>query len=164
YGSIIKVLTPRPDEIDPWVRKYGPNAFYQSVERRKECCAIRKVNSLKRALEGKKAWLTGLRREQSHARAQMSEYLWDEENRMHKFNPMIHWTSEELWAYIHEHSVPYNALLDKGYKSVGCAASSRAVKEGEDDRARRWWWERGSVKECGLHLDPRTGRLERSKT
>jgi UDP-sulfoquinovose synthase len=161
YGPIIRTIAPDPDELQAWTRQYGPNAFYQSFERRHECCAIRKVAPLKRALAGKKAWLTGLRREQAPTRMQLGERMWDAENGLHKFNPMIDWTAEQLWAYIHDHSIPYNALHDKGYPSIGCSPCTRAVGGDEDSRAGRWWWERDEVKECGLHVDPQTGLLQR---
>lgn len=162
YGPIIHMISPDPHELDAYVLKNGPNAFYQSVEQRVECCRIRKVLPLKRVLAGKQAWLTGLRREQSPLRAHLGEQSWDSENRLHKFNPMIDWTSRQIWAYIHDHSVPYNALHDKGYPSIGCAPCTRAVGPGEDPRAGRWWWEREAAKECGLHMDPATGRLQRN--
>jgi UDP-sulfoquinovose synthase len=161
YGPAIRMIAPDPEELQAWTLRHGPNGFYQSVERRHECCAIRKVAPLKRALAGKKAWLTGLRREQAPTRAQLGASTWDAENGMHKFNPMIDWTSEQVWAYIHEHSVPYNALHDRGYPSIGCAPCTRAVGADEDSRAGRWWWEREAVKECGLHVDPETGQLQR---
>ena len=161
YGPIIRMIAPDPDELQAWTGEYGPNAFYQNVERRLECCSIRKVAPLKRALIGKKAWLTGLRREQAPTRAQLGERMWDADNGMYKFNPMIDWSSEQLWAYIHDHSVPYNALHDKGYPSIGCSPCTRAVGRNEDGRAGRWWWEREAIKECGLHLDPQTGLLQR---
>ena len=161
YGPTIRMISPDPEDLQEWTLQHGPNAFYQSVERRRECCAIRKVAPLRRALAGKRAWLTGLRREQAPTRAQLGDRAWDAENGMHKFNPMIDWTTDQVWAYIHDHSVPYNALHDKGYPSVGCAPCTRAVGHDEDSRAGRWWWEREAVKECGLHMDPETGRLQR---
>jgi UDP-sulfoquinovose synthase len=164
YGPMIRMVAPDPKELEAWTLEHGPNAFYQSVERRRECCAIRKVAPLRRALAGKKAWLTGLRREQSPERAQIAEREWDERYGLYKFNPMVDWTTEQVWAYIHKHSVPYNALHDKGYTSIGCAPCTRAVAPGEDPRAGRWWWEREAVKECGLHLDPSTGVLRRAQS
>lgn len=162
YGPVVRVVYPDAEEIGTWVQKHGPNAFYQSIDRRMECCAIRKSTPLKRrVLEGKKAWLSGLRKEQSQARANIEECAWDDEHHLYKFNPMADWTADEVWGYIHAYSVPYNKLLDQGYKSVGCAPCSRAIKPGEDERAGRWWWERDTLKECGLHLDPRSGTLKR---
>lgn len=162
YGPAIRMIAPDPAEIEAWTSQHGPNAFYESVELRRECCAIRKVAPLRRILEGRKAWLTGVRREQATSRARMAEKAWDDVNGLYKFNPMIDWTTSQVWAYIHDHSVPYNALHDKGYPSVGCAPCTRAVGPGEDSRAGRWWWERDAVKECGLHVDPSTGRLRRA--
>ncbi len=161
YGPRIRLVNPDPEELQAWVYQNGPNAFYQSVELRKQCCHIRKVAPLRRVLAGKRAWLTGLRREQAPTRAQLGEHAWDAENGMDKFNPMIDWTTAQVWAYIHDHSVPYNALHDKGYPSVGCSPCTRAISAGEDIRAGRWWWEREAAKECGLHMNPLTGRLER---
>ncbi len=160
YGSIIRLVMPDEEEILAWTSRNGPNAFYQSVELRQECCGIRKVAPLKRVLAGKKAWLTGVRKEQTITRAHMGERMWDAGNSLYKFNPMIDWTAEQVWAYIHEYTVPYNALHDKGYPSIGCAPCTRAVSPGEDHRAGRWWWEREAAKECGLHLDPETGRFQ----
>jgi len=162
YGSAIRMIAPDSDELQAWTLQHGPNGFYQSVERRRECCAVRKVAPLKRALAGKRAWLAGLRREQAPSRAQLSSKTWDADNGMYKFNPMLDWTTEQVWAYIHDHSVPYNALHDKGYPSIGCSPCTRAVGQDEDIRAGRWWWEREAVKECGLHMDPLTGRLSRN--
>lgn len=161
YGPIVRTITPDPVELSAWTSSHGPNAFYEDVQRRQECCAIRKVAPLRRALAEKAAWLTGLRRGQAHTRAQMEEQSWDEFYGLHKFNPMINWTAEQVWAYIHDHAVPYNALHDKGYSSVGCAPCTRAIAPGEDVRAGRWWWERESDKECGLHVDPDSGQLRR---
>ena len=162
YGPKIRMISPDPEELQAWTLQHGPNAFYQSVERRRECCAIRKVAPLKRVLAGKKAWLTGIRKEQSPSRAYMREHEWDSQNGLHKFNPVIDWTTEQVWAYIHDHSVPYNALHDKGYPSIGCAPCTRAIGVGEDSRAGRWWWEHETIKECGLHVDPVTGQLQRA--
>lgn len=162
YGPIVRMVSPDPEELEKWTLQHGPNAFYQSVQLRHECCHIRKVAPLRRVLAGQKAWLTGLRREQAHTRAQLGEHEWDAANGLHKFNPMIDWTTEQVWAYIREQAVPYNELHDKGYRSIGCAPCTRAIQPGEDQRAGRWWWENEQIKECGLHMDPATGRLERS--
>lgn len=162
FGPVLKVLYPDATEIGDWVQRNGVNGYYQSVELRKQCCNIRKVLPLKRFLVGKKAWLTGLRREQSPTRAAIEVRQWDSNYNLYKFNPMVDWTAQEVWAYIHSHSIPYNKLLDEGYKSVGCTPCSRAVRPSEDERAGRWWWERGSLKECGLHFDPKSGRLMRN--
>jgi len=163
YGLPIRMISPDPAELEDWVAENGPNAFYQSPELRAECCRIRKVESLNRVLAGKKAWLTGLRREQATSRQHLGLRSWDGRHGLYKFNPMIEWPGAALWAYIKDHAVPYNALHDAGYPSIGCAPCTRAVAPGENPRAGRWWWEQDQVKECGLHMDPKTGRLARAK-
>lgn len=161
YGPIVRMVMPDPEELLAWTFRNGLNAFYQSVELRRECCAIRKVAPLKRVLVGKRAWLTGLRKEQAPTRVRLGERVWDTGYGLYKFNPMIDWTSEQVWAYIRDRAVPYNALHDKGYPSVGCAPCTRAVGPGEDIRAGRWWWEREAPKECGLHTGSGAGSLQR---
>jgi phosphoadenosine phosphosulfate reductase len=126
-------------------------SFYDSIENRKECCFIRKVEPLKRALKDKKIWITGLRAEQSDNRKEMPIAEWDEGNQIIKVHPLINWTLEEVKAEIKKHNIPYNILHDRGFVSIGCAPCTRAIKEGEDFRAGRWWWENKSNKECGLH-------------
>jgi UDP-sulfoquinovose synthase len=163
YGPVVSMVSPDADEVREWVTTNGPNAFYESTELRKECCAIRKVRPLARVLAGKKAWLTGLRREQSAERAETPLQTWDEAYGLHKFNPMADWTADQVWTYVRERSVPYNALHDQGFPSIGCAPCTRAVATGEDPRSGRWWWEQEAAKECGLHLNPDTGRLERAR-
>ena len=163
YNLPIRMLYPDPLELEAWVTANGPNAFYQGAEQRAKCCAIRKVGPLARALAGKKAWLAGLRREQAASRKHWGMRAWDSGHGLHKFNPMIDWPGEAMWAYIKDHAVPYNSLHDAGYPSIGCAPCTRAVRPGEDPRAGRWWWEQDQVKECGLHMDPTTGRLTRAK-
>jgi phosphoadenosine phosphosulfate reductase len=133
------------------VAQNGPNAFYESVELRKSCCFMRKVEPLKRALKDKKAWVTGMRREQSATRSDIPESEYDNDHGLYKFNPLYDWTENEVWAYVHANNVPYNALHDKGYASIGCAPCTRAITPGEDIRAGRWWWEHEQNKECGLH-------------
>jgi phosphoadenosine phosphosulfate reductase len=151
YPITIRTYFPDARNIQAWVEQNGPNGFYKSVAQRHQCCSIRKVEPLKRALAGKKAWITGLRREQSPARQVLQLEGWDEDNGLTKFNPLAEWTSDDVWAYIRVHDVPYNALHDRGYPSIGCAPCTRAVLHGEDFRAGRWWWESTS-KECGLHV------------
>ncbi|MEX0426666.1 phosphoadenylyl-sulfate reductase [Nocardioides sp. DS6] len=162
YGPIVEMVSPDAQEVAAWTAEHGPNGFYDSVEQRHGCCAVRKVAPLRRVLAGKRAWITGLRREQAPTRRGLDEVAWDEEHGLHKVNPMLDWTTDQVWAYIHDHAVPYNTLHDHGYTSIGCAPCTRAVAPGEDVRAGRWWWELDSVKECGLHLNPETGRLERA--
>jgi len=132
----------------------GVNGFYRDVALREECCAIRKTEPLRRALAGKRAWITGLRREQSTTRRHVSLEEFDAVHRMPKFNPLVEWSHDAVRAYIALHDVPYNPLHDRGYPSIGCAPCTRAVEPGEDVRAGRWWWERAEQRECGLHRRP----------
>ncbi|WP_418275964.1 phosphoadenylyl-sulfate reductase [Isoptericola jiangsuensis] len=164
YGPVVTMVSPDASEVQDWVSRNGPNAFYDSVALRRECCGIRKVRPLAKVLIGKRAWITGLRREQSTERAELPLQSWDAGYGIVKFNPMVDWSNEEVWSYIRRHSVPYNALHDQGYPSIGCAPCTRAVSQGEAPRAGRWWWEQEEAKECGIHLNPETGRLERVLT
>lgn len=132
--------------------KKAQNSFYESVDNRKQCCYVRKVEPLKRALAGNEVWVTGLRAEHSPERKTHQIIEWDEGNKIIKYNPLLFWTSEEVRNYINEHDVPYNILHDKGFVSIGCAPCTRAIKAGEDFRAGRWWWEDAGKKECGLHV------------
>jgi phosphoadenosine phosphosulfate reductase len=150
YPISIRTYFPDSAAVQAWVEQNGPNAFYKSVAQRQQCCNIRKVEPLHRAITGKKSWITGLRREQSAARQTLEREAWDDANGLVKINPLLDWTHDEVWSYIREHDVPYNALHDRGYPSIGCAPCTRAVEPGEDIRAGRWWWETTS-KECGLH-------------
>jgi len=150
FPIAIRTYFPDASSVEAWVAQNGPNAFYKSIAQRKQCCEIRKIQPLRRALGGKKSWITGLRREQSQARQTLELEAWDDANGLTKINPLLDWTNDEVWAYIKEHDVPYNALHDRGYPSIGCAPCTRAVQPGEDIRAGRWWWE-SSSKECGLH-------------
>ncbi|AKP50405.1 phosphoadenylyl-sulfate reductase [Cyclobacterium amurskyense] len=150
YGLSIKPFYPETAAVEELISTNGINGFYQSVENRKSCCYVRKVAPLKRALNGKKVWITGLRSEQSPNRQNMDLLEWDEGNQILKYNPLLHWTMEDMLAYIKEKSIPYNTLHDKGFVSIGCAPCTRAIMPGEDARAGRWWWE-ASHKECGLH-------------
>ena len=162
YGPIVEMVSPDHDEVEAWTRQHGQNGFYDSVDNRHGCCNVRKVIPLNRVLAGKKAWLSGLRREQSASRRDLEAESWDKTHQMHKFNPMLEWTGDQVWAYIKDHNVPYNKLHDHGYTSIGCAPCTRAVGPGEDIRAGRWWWELDADKECGIHIDPETGRFVRS--
>lgn len=163
YGPVIRMVNPDAEEVAAWTAEHGQNGFYDSVDNRHECCRIRKVEPLKRQLAGKRAWLTGLRREQSELRRSLEVKSWDEGYQLYKFNPMLEWTSDQVWDYIKQHRVPYNRLHDRGYTSIGCAPCTRAITIGEDKRAGRWWWEMDSAKECGIHFDPSTGKMQRSK-
>ncbi len=138
-------------DVEKLLREKGALSFYESLENRKECCFIRKVKPLKRALEGFSCWITGLRALQSEVRSGLDYFMWDESNQIIKYNPLLEWSLDELIKYIHQNNVPYNALHDKGFVSIGCEPCTRAIKPGEDFRAGRWWWEQNSGKECGLH-------------
>lgn len=151
YQASITPYYPDAQSIEEYVKTNGINAFYDSPELRKLCCHIRKVEPLKRALSGKKVWITGLRAEQSPNREQMPMVEWDQTNQIIKFHPILHWKTTEVLDYLRKNGVPYNPLHDKGFISIGCQPCTRAVKEGEDFRAGRWWWEDKSKKECGLH-------------
>ena len=150
YKGKIKVFFPDPEDVERFVNEKGINAFYHSVENRKECCFIRKVKPLNRALKGAKIWVTGLRAEQSENRENLPIIEWDEERTLYKFNPLIRWTYQEVLSYIAEHKIQDLPLHRKGYISVGCQPCTRPIMEGENPRAGRWWWEE-SKKECGLH-------------
>jgi len=152
YGQLVKVCFPNADDVEQYVNQKGINAFYESVENRKECCHIRKVKPLNIALKNAKVWITGLRAEQSANRHTMKMFEWDGERNLFKFNPLIHWSLDEVIVYLKEFDVPYNPLHDKGFVSIGCACCTRAVEPGEDPRAGRWWWEDANKKECGLHV------------
>ena len=154
YGNkvTLKVFYPEAQVIQLFVEKNGINAFYDSVENRKACCGIRKVEPLNRALKGHKAWITGMRRSQSADRANLAFEENDADHGMMKFNPLADWSEKEVWEYIRGNNVPYNELHDKFYPSIGCAPCTRSVAMGEDVRAGRWWWEDESIKECGLHV------------
>ncbi|WP_079432725.1 phosphoadenylyl-sulfate reductase [Zoogloea sp. LCSB751] len=152
YGLKLKFFYPNHEAIETFTRENGINAFYDSVELRKACCHARKVEPLGRALAGKQAWITGLRAQQSTTRTDLPKRQFDEGNGLVKFNPLSDWTEKEVWAYIRLNKVPYNALHDKFYPSIGCAPCTRPVSIGEDVRAGRWWWENPETKECGLHV------------
>lgn len=151
YQKEIKVYFPAAEEVEELMTEKGAYSFYDSVENRKQCCEIRKVKPLKRALKGKTIWITGIRSEHSQNRTEMQKIEWDAANNITKIHPLLHWSNDEVLTYIKENNVPYNSLHDKGFISIGCQPCTRAVKEGEDFRAGRWWWEDTSKKECGLH-------------
>jgi phosphoadenosine phosphosulfate reductase len=162
YGYDIALYKPHTEAVDAYVAQNGLNAFYDSVEMRKECCRIRKVEPLGRALAGKKSWVTGQRRAQSATRTSLMVEEDDPAHLMTKFNPLADWSEEDIWNYIRDNDVPYNALHDQGYPSIGCAPCTRAIEPGEDVRAGRWWWEDPESKECGLHMVD--GKLIRIKS
>ena len=151
YRLPVAVYAPENGDVESYVAAHGPNGFYESVALRQECCGLRKVKPLKRALAGKKSWVTGLRRAQSVGRADVPFQEWDAANNLHKFSPLAEWSDQDVWDYIRDHDVPVNALHAKGYPSIGCAPCSRAIAPGEDIRAGRWWWENPEFSECGLH-------------
>lgn len=152
YNTKPVVFFPKHEAVEDYVRSKGINAFYESIELRKACCFMRKVEPLRRALEGKQAWVTGMRAEQAATRVSLPSREFDEGNKLEKFNPLSDWTEQEVWAYIRLYAVPYNALHDQFYPSIGCAPCTRSVAMGEDVRAGRWWWEDPKNKECGLHV------------
>ncbi len=153
YGVSFDVYFPKSESVEELLSHKGPNSFYQSIENRKECCGIRKVEPLRRALDGKKAWITGLRRAQAVTRASLPKAEIDfTHGGILKLNPLAEWSEEQVWAHIRANDVPYNALHDAGFPSIGCAPCTRAIKPGEDVRAGRWWWETPEQKECGLHV------------
>ena len=151
YEQEIEIFFPEQAAIENLISQKGPYSFYESVDARKECCFLRKVKPLNRALEGVKIWVTGIRAEQSANRTEMNKIEWDEAHQLFKFHPLLDWTFEDVKQYIKQNNVPYNVLHDKGFVSIGCSPCTRAVAEGEDFRAGRWWWEDQSKKECGLH-------------
>jgi phosphoadenosine phosphosulfate reductase len=152
YYTHIKPYYPDHSLIEKFVAEKGPNAFYESVENRKGCCYIRKVEPLKRALKGNSIWITGLRAEHSSDRQDIPQVEWDEVNNIIKYHPLLHWSFDEVKQYISQNKIPYNPLHDRGFVSIGCAPCTRAIRPGEDFRAGRWWWEESDKKECGLHV------------
>ena len=151
YNKPIHAYYPQNELLQDMVNTKGPSSFYESVENRKECCYIRKIEPLKRALKGNEIWITGIRADQSANREDMHDLELDESNQLIKFHPIFDWTLDDVKTYIKENNIVYNTLHDKGFPSIGCAPCTRAVQPGEDFRAGRWWWEDQSKKECGLH-------------
>jgi len=152
YSVPLAIYFPDRVLIEEYVAQSGINGFYDSVELRKGCCHIRKVEPLKRALNGKRAWLTGMRRDQAVTRGSLEVSSFDVDHGLEKINPLLDWTNAEVWEYIKQHNVPYNKLHDRFFPSIGCAPCTRSVTPGEDIRSGRWWWENPENKECGLHL------------
>jgi phosphoadenosine phosphosulfate reductase len=150
YQRSVEVCRPKSEAAVKFVRQHGDEAMYQSVALRKQCCDLRKMEPLARALAGKDGWITGLRREQSNDRAEVAELVHDGERQ--KISPLVDWTWGDVWHFIATHQLPYNALHDRFFPSIGCAPCTRAIAVGEDFRAGRWWWESASIKECGLHV------------
>ena len=162
YGLAVRIYQPRAEAVSQYVVQFGRDAFYESVDRRKQCCEIRKVEPLQRALAGKRAWITGMRRGHAASRTEISVEERDSVHGLKKFNPLADWSEDEVWAHIRRHDVPYNPLYDQGYRSIGCAPCTRPVVAGEDARAGRWWWEIATASECGIHFSP-DGKLVREK-
>lgn len=152
YKKKIEVYFPDNKDVERMVTEKGPYSFYQSVENRKECCRIRKVDPLHKALEGMECWISGIRADQSTDRMQMDSIEYDEERRLFKFYPLFDWTYEDVKNFVKENNIPYNSLHDKGFVSIGCEPCTKAIRPGEDFRAGRWWWENSGSKECGLHV------------
>ncbi len=161
-GFPIAVISPNQQATQTLVNLNGINGFYESPEKRKDCCAVRKIEPLKRALVGAQAWVTGLRKEQSDARQSLALLAFDQLTQLPKLNPLLDWTEQDVWAYIAAHQVPTHPLHSQGYPSIGCAPCTRAIEPGESIRAGRWWWENEGQKECGLHVG-NDGKLVRTK-
>jgi phosphoadenosine phosphosulfate reductase len=153
YGIKIDVYFPDKKQVETMVKDKGVNLFYESMENRKLCCHIRKVEPLKRALADMEVWITGLRKDQTISRFYSKTVEWDDNHKLLKVNPLLNWSEKEVWNYIKSNDVPYNKLHDKGFPSIGCQPCTRAIEPGEDVRAGRWWWEKSEQKECGLHVD-----------
>ncbi len=158
YSKSIEIYFPQAEKVQQMVAENSVNLFYESVDKRKLCCEVRKIEPLRRAFKGLKVWICGLRQEQSVTRAELKPIEWDEFNGMIKISPIYNWTAAEVRSYIDKNEVPYNPLSDQGFLSIGCQPCTRAVKAGEDERSGRWWWEAPETKECGLHANPK--RLE----
>jgi phosphoadenosine phosphosulfate reductase len=154
YKRRITVYYPKAEAVEAYVRDNGINGFYLGLEERQGCCAVRKVEPFMRAIKGRKAWVTGVRREQSAERAQHQDMAWDDRYHMWKVSPLLNWTEQDIKDYVKARSLPYNVLHDQGYPSIGCAPCTRAVEVGADPRSGRWWWENPESRECGLQ--PRT--------
>jgi len=153
YGVPIEVMFPDAKRVQDMVNEKGINLFYESIENRKLCCHIRKVEPMTRALDGMKVWITGVRRDQASTRTGMQLADWDANYGILKINPLINWSEQEVWDFIKQNHIPYNTLHDKGFPSIGCLPCTRAILPGEDLRAGRWWWEHPDTRECGLHTD-----------
>jgi len=151
YGKHITLYYPDAKNLEAYVGRSGINGFYNGLDERLACCHIRKVEPFKRAIAGRKAWVTGVRRAQSVSRAQGQPVEWDSGNALYKISPLLEWTEQDIWTYITARKLPYNPLHDKRYPSIGCAPCTRAIEPGQEHRAGRWWWENADSRECGLH-------------
>ncbi len=163
YGVTVRVLYPDAAALEAFVTAQGPNAFYRSIDLRKSCCGIRKIEPLRRALSGKGLWITGLRRGQAVTRESVPFLEFDEGHAIWKLSPLADWSADDIRAYVEANDVPINPLHAQGYPSIGCAPCTRAVEPHEHERAGRWWWEQPEQRECGLHFTP-DGRLVRAST
>jgi phosphoadenosine phosphosulfate reductase len=151
YGRTLRIYYPEAQEMEGWVSAHGINGFRDGLNQRRGCCAIRKVDPFRRAVAGRGAWVTGIRRGQSASRALAAPVEWDSEYGLHKVSPLLDWTEKDIWEYIRKKRLPYNTLHDQGFPSIGCAPCTRAVEPGADPRSGRWWWEGSESRECGLH-------------
>ena len=151
YGRALTIYYPKTSDLERWVGENGINGFRDGLEQRRGGCVVRKVEPFRRAIAGRSAWVTGIRRGQSASRALASPVEWDGEYGLYKVSPLLEWSENEIWEYIRKKRLPYNALHDQGFPSIGCAPCTRAVQPGEDERSGRWWWERSDSRECGLH-------------
>jgi len=151
YGIVVESYFPDREAVEKLEREKGFYSFRESIENRRECCGIRKVEPLGRAMVGLRAWITGLRRDQAVTRTDTGAVEWDDAHGLVKVNPLVEWSNEQVWDYVRTHNVPYNLLHDQGFPSIGCSPCTRAIQPGEDIRAGRWWWENPENKECGLH-------------
>ena len=151
YGRSMTIFYPESSSIEEWVGQHGINGFRDGLEQRQSCCGVRKVEPFRRAVAGRGAWVTGIRRGQSASRALAAPVEWDGEYNLHKVSPLLEWSETEIWDYIRKKRLPYNPLHDHGFPSIGCAPCTRAVQSGDEERAGRWWWERDDSRECGLH-------------
>jgi phosphoadenosine phosphosulfate reductase len=151
YGRTLRIYYPEAQDMEGWVSAHGINGFRDGLDQRRGCCSIRKVEPFRRAVAGRGAWVTGIRRGQSPSRAMAAPVEWDREYSLHKVSPLLDWTEKEIWEYIRKKRLPYNTLHDQGFPSIGCAPCTRAVEPGADSRSGRWWWERSESRECGLH-------------
>jgi len=155
YKININIYFPEREQVEKMVNEKGVNLFYESIENRRQCCHVRKIVPLQRALAGLDVWISGLRKSQSVTRSDTQMVEWDERHGLIKINPLLNWSEEDVWDYIKKHNVPYNKLHDKGFASIGCQPCTRALKPGEEVRDGRWWWENPQLRECGLHIKAR---------
>ncbi len=162
YGRPIRALYPERAALEAFVAAEGVNAFYRDIELRKRCCEIRKIEPLRRALAGKRLWITGLRRQQSVTRSDLQLLAPDAQYGLMKLSPLADWTGDDVRDYARRYAVPVNPLHERGFPSIGCAPCTRAIAPGEDERAGRWWWESAETRECGLHMTP-DGKLVRAR-